>query len=100
MDYKELVSIEIKEARIELSYSAEEVAKALNISKATYSNWENGKAEITVAKLELIGKVLKKPISYFINTGSHIVQINNGENGANKNYENYNNYTRILNLSN
>ncbi len=92
MDYNKLVSLKIKEARKDLGYSAEHVAKELDVCKATYSNWENGKAEITVAKLESLSRVLQKPIAYFINTGSHVVQVNNAEQGMNNNYETYNNY--------
>lgn len=101
MESKNLVAIKIKEARNEIGYSSEEVAKTLNIAKGTYSNWENGKCEMTISKLELLGHVLKKPISYFLQLPTNIVQINHGENGNNIKAKNYcNNEPEVSKLVN
>ena len=39
---------EVKAARIKAGYSQEDIAKALNVSLATYNRYENGKAEMTL----------------------------------------------------
>jgi transcriptional regulator with XRE-family HTH domain len=58
MDINNLTALRIKEARIAKNRSAESVAKELDLSKAAFSQLENGHTEITIAKVAAIAQVL------------------------------------------
>lgn len=38
------ISDKIKEARVSLGYTQEQICEALEVSRQTISNWENGKS--------------------------------------------------------
>ena len=51
MDINSLTAIRIKDVRMSLGLKAENVAFDLEMDKGSYSNLENGKTQVSVAKL-------------------------------------------------
>lgn len=98
MNTNQLTAIRIKEERTRLNYSQQAVADHLKMDISNYSRLENGKIEITIAKLEAIAEFLRVPIvtlipninanQYNINHGTALVNNNNG------------NLTQIIDLEN
>lgn len=56
----------LKNARLESGYSQRELALRVGLSDKSISAYEKGDVYPPVANLLIISKVLKKPISYFI----------------------------------
>ncbi len=54
MDINSLTAIRIKEVRMSLGLKAEAVAYDLEMDKGSYSNLENGKTQVSIAKLHRI----------------------------------------------
>lgn len=48
------LKISLKAARVNANLSQDEVATAMNKSKTTINNWENGKTEIDLGNLKTI----------------------------------------------
>ena len=69
MPYKELGS-RIQRAREEAGLSQGELAARINCTQSALSNYELGKRRIYLAKLEEVARVLKKPLSYFVESSS------------------------------
>ena len=55
----------IRQARTEAGLSQEELAKVLYCRRATISDIETGKSEVTSSQLPLLAASLDKPIGYF-----------------------------------
>lgn len=58
--------IRLFELRSEQSLSQRQIAKMLNISQATYNNWENGKTEPSIEDLIKISNFFKVSVDYLI----------------------------------
>jgi transcriptional regulator with XRE-family HTH domain len=56
----------IRQARKESGMSQRRLANEIYRRRATISDLENGKSEVTISTLALIAAVLNKPISYFL----------------------------------
>lgn len=56
----------LKEARLERKLSQKEVAKLLNVSQATYSNWENAKFDSNQASLKKLAEIYDVSIDYLL----------------------------------
>ena len=54
MDINSLTAIRIKEVRMSLGLKAEAVVYDLEMDKGSYSNLENGKTQVSIAKLHRI----------------------------------------------
>lgn len=65
MDAKKLGK-RIKLARIELDFTQDQLAKAIESKQKSVSRYETGKSIPLLETLERICKVLKKPFSYFL----------------------------------
>lgn len=66
MNLNQLTAIKIREKRQQAVFTAEAVAKDLGISKAAYSQMENGHTEITLTRIEAVANVYHLPASEFI----------------------------------
>jgi transcriptional regulator with XRE-family HTH domain len=76
------MGILIKKAREEKGWSQKELADQISSRQSTISDIEQGKNEIGVLTLSVLGLVLNKPISYFFPEGivkDHLVDITNKE---------------------
>ncbi len=56
----------IREAREEVGISQAKLASTIYRRRATISNIETGKSEVTISTLTLISAALEKPITYFL----------------------------------
>lgn len=63
--YVDWIRLKIKSVREAKKLSQEELADIIGVSQRTYSNWENGRTELTVQNLERIAKGLEVPTTYF-----------------------------------
>ncbi len=61
-----LIGRKIKTARREADYSQKELAQLLKLSDKTVSAYEVGRAQPSLQTLSRLGKVLHKPINYFL----------------------------------
>ncbi len=81
MDLNALTATKIKALRNQKGYKAEVVAQELEMSKAAYSQLENGKIDITLAKLQKIADYFSVPITAILHENSganfHIEKIEN-----------------------
>jgi TRAP-type C4-dicarboxylate transport system substrate-binding protein len=71
-DLGHVVGRRIKEARKALDMSLEHLAGLVGISVAQLSKIENGKATASIASLVKLGRELKRPVAYFLQTDSEI----------------------------
>jgi DNA-binding XRE family transcriptional regulator len=78
MNLNDLIASNIKDIRLENGFSCEYVANQLGITKGAYSNMENGKVEITIARLENVATILNVPMEKLIPLKKAITQISNG----------------------
>jgi len=83
MNINQLAAQRIKELRAKKGLTAEAVANQLEISKAAYSQLENGHTELTLTRIEAISSILKVPIPEIIPSGATNNQTINGDHGAN-----------------
>lgn len=60
------IVVKIKETRIALGFTQDEVAKNLNIERSSYTRLESGKTSVSLPILFSIGEMFKKPVSYFL----------------------------------
>lgn len=82
----------IKEIRLAQGLTVENVAQELGIAKSNYSNMENGKVEISVARLQALSHIFKLPISAFMPSNQNTTfNISNGSHAINA--TEYNNYS-------
>ena len=56
----------LQNAREEAGLSQQELAKMLECTQSALSNYELGKRRVYLAEIERIGKVLGKPVNYFL----------------------------------
>lgn len=70
MDINAKIASRIKALRNEKGYKAEIVAQELEMSKAAYSQLENGRIEITFTKLQRIAEYFSVPIISFLHDQS------------------------------
>jgi len=66
----------LQKAREEARLSQEELAKKLNCTQASLSNYELGKRRLYLAQLQKIGQLLNKPITYFLEDSEEEVSAN------------------------
>jgi transcriptional regulator with XRE-family HTH domain len=100
MNTNQLTGIRIKEERLRLNYSQQALADHLGMDISNYSRLENGKIEITIAKLEAIAEFFKVPLvrllpinmqgSVNINNGTAIINGNSTMNHTNINTQDLN----------
>ena len=64
MDIKD-ISAKIKQARIEMEWSQQELADATGFSNKTISAYEKGRLKANIAALQKIAKAVEKPVSFF-----------------------------------
>lgn len=85
MNTNQLTATRIKEERLRLNYTQQSVADHLGMNISNYSRLENGKYEITIAKLEAIAEFFNVPIvsllpspiqNNYLSNGSAIIQGN------------------------
>ena len=62
----EQIGRKLQRAREEIGLSQEELARHLGYTQPSLSNYELGKRRLYLADLEKICKILKKPITYFL----------------------------------
>ncbi len=94
MNTNQLTAIRIKEERLRLNYSQQSVADHLGMNISNYSRLENGKYEITIAKLEAIAEFFKVPFIILIpNQTTSNISINNGSYGNNNTSTMIHNYS-------
>ncbi|MCB9309918.1 MAG: helix-turn-helix transcriptional regulator [Lewinellaceae bacterium] len=77
----QLIAIRIKEERMRHNLSQQVIADHLGMDISNYSRLENGKVEITIAKLEAIAEFFKIPITVLIPHRSDNITIYNGSYG-------------------
>lgn len=58
----EPLQISLAAARVNANLSQDDVVKALNISKATLVNWEQGKSEPKLTQVQKLSRLYKMPI--------------------------------------
>lgn len=95
MNLNDLTASRIKEIRQEQGVTAKSIAKQLNISESSYSQFENGHVEITLPRIEAISKILQVSLSEIfptINNGSHTYNGDNGVNVSNSSSHTVNNF--------
>lgn len=74
-----LTAMRIKEERINRNITQQNMADALHMDVSTYSRLENGKIEISIARLEEIAAVYKVPVVVLLPINLHgTININNG----------------------
>jgi transcriptional regulator with XRE-family HTH domain len=56
----------VLQARSELGLSQAELAQALDISVKAMANIENGSREVTTLELVQMGRILERPLAYFL----------------------------------
>jgi transcriptional regulator with XRE-family HTH domain len=64
-DYKEIIK-RLKQARIEIGLSQQEVAVKLKRPQSYISKIESGERRLDVAEMKRIAEIYKKPASYFL----------------------------------
>ena len=57
----------VKEYRIKMGYTQEQIAKLLNIKQNTYSNKERGKRAFTIEEIKLLKELLKVTYDELLN---------------------------------
>lgn len=93
MNTNQLTGIRIKEERLRLNYSQQALADHLGMDISNYSRLENGKIEITIAKLEAIAEFFKVPLIFLIPNQNSNITINNGSYGNNNSSTMIHNYS-------
>ena len=63
----------LKLRRLALGLTQTKVAKAINVTFQQIQKYENGRNGCSLAKLLLIAKFLKKPLSYFISETTELL---------------------------
>ncbi len=59
----------LKEARISIGYTQQQVADAMGITNSTYCGYETGKRQPDVAKIKQLAKILKTSGDFLLETG-------------------------------
>ena len=59
----------LKEARISVGYTQQQVADAMVITNSTYCGYETGKRQPDVAKIKQLAKILKTSGDFLLETG-------------------------------
>ncbi len=65
----EQIGRRLQKAREEAGMSQDELARILGYTQSSFSNYELGKRRLYFADLQRIGKILGKPITYFLDDG-------------------------------
>ncbi len=94
MNTNQLTATRIKEERLRLNYTQQSVADHLGMNISNYSRLENGKYEITIAKLEAIAEFFKVPLVNLINSTTsnnyhfnNCIGVNNGHGTLNQTFD-------------
>lgn len=66
---KKSVGERIRDARKDKKMSQEDLAEAMNVSRQTISNWENGVALPPVGKLDMLSRQLDIPLTWLLDGG-------------------------------
>lgn len=66
MNAYEKIGRKLQEAREEAGLSQEELARKIGCTQASLSNYELGKRRLYLADLQRIGRIIGKPITYFL----------------------------------
>lgn len=66
MNAYEQIGRKIQKARDEAGMSQEELASKIGCTQASLSNYELGKRRLYLADLQRIGRLMGKPITYFV----------------------------------
>ena len=83
MNTNSLIAAKIREIRRQKDYSAEYVASKLSISKAAYSQLENGNVAFTANKLDKLAQVFEMPIYDLFPANNQTIVNNHGNNSGN-----------------
>lgn len=83
MTTNSLIAAKIREIRRQKDYSAEYVASKLAISKAAYSQLENGNVSFTAHKLEKLAEVFEMPMYELFPSSNQTIINNHGNNSGN-----------------
>lgn len=59
----------LKEARISIGYTQQQVADAMGITNSTYCGYETGKRQPDVAKIKQLAKILNTSGDFLLETG-------------------------------
>ncbi len=65
MSFKD-IGLKIQIAREEKGLSQEQLAKAIGCSQSALSNYEKGKRRLYLSQLEVLARILGKPLDYFV----------------------------------
>lgn len=65
MSFKD-IGLKIQLAREEKGLSQEQLARAMGCSQSALSNYEKGKRRLYLSQLEIMSRVLDKPLEYFV----------------------------------
>ncbi len=65
-DYKMIIK-RLKEARLEVGLSQQDVADKLDKPQSYVSKIESGERRLDVAEMKAFAKIYKKPLDYFVN---------------------------------
>ncbi len=60
------IGARIKEARKNMGFSREQVARKVGVSQQQIARYESGENRVSIGNLYAIGRVLHAPLSYFI----------------------------------
>ncbi|WP_129020666.1 helix-turn-helix domain-containing protein [Edaphocola flava] len=91
MNINQLTASKIKEIRIKNGLTAEAVAQALQISRGSYSQLENGHVEITINRVQLLSEIFNVPLGEIIpSTTTYHQSYNNNNGGVNGNHNSTN----------
>lgn len=94
MNINQLTASRIKELRLQNGLTAEAVAQALNISRGSYSQLENGHVEITINRVQLLAEIFNVPVAEIIpSTTTYHQSYNHNNGGVNGNH----NSTKTMN---
>ena len=63
----------LKALRKENGYSQADLAKRLQISRASYFNWENGKTKPNQKNLEQLSQIFKVDETYFLSDAKWLI---------------------------
>ncbi len=69
-DLQNIIKSRLKSARIDQSFTQSDVAEALGIERASYTQIETGRNMLSVENLVRVSEILGKPVHYFLGMGT------------------------------
>jgi transcriptional regulator with XRE-family HTH domain len=87
---RRIIGVLLRQARSETGHTQDELAGVVGVSAQTIANYEFGRSDIPLPKLELLADYLNRPISYFLDQGMHA----NG-NGPGNSLDDLANYSQL-----